>query len=210
MYNVSAIFGKKLGMTSFYDETGIQTPCTVIEAGPCSVLQVKKMETDGYTAIQVGFEEMPARNVAKPQKSRFAKAGVTPKRYVKEIRLEGETGHKTGDTIDVSVFEAGDVVAVTGVTKGKGFQGTVKRHGFGGGVRTHGQSDRLRAPGSVGSSSYPSRVYKGMRMAGRMGGANLTVRNLKVVKVIPESNLLLIRGAVPGAINGLVKIKKIK
>jgi large subunit ribosomal protein L3 len=207
---VSALFGKKLGMTSVFDDTGVQIPCTVIEAGPCSVLKVKSTETDGYSAVQVGYEDIPERKSNKPLKGIFKKAGVAPKRYIREIRVVGAVVHKPGDTIDVSVFAPGDTVAVTGVTKGKGFQGAMRRHGFSGAQRTHGQSDRQRAPGSVGSSSYPSRVYKGMRMAGRMGGANLTVRNLRVVKVIPESNLLLIRGAVPGAVNGFVKITKIK
>jgi large subunit ribosomal protein L3 len=198
-------------MTSLYTDAGVQIPCTVIEAGPCTVVQVKTKDNDGYSALQIGFVDIVDRKVSKPGHGHFKKAGVKPKRHLREVRLdEAETDKKAGDTIDVSVFETGDSVSVTGITKGKGFQGGVKRHGFGGGVRTHGQSDRQRAPGSVGSSSYPSRVFKGMRMAGRMGGGRLTVRNLKVVKVIPESNLLLLQGAVPGAINGLVKISKIK
>jgi large subunit ribosomal protein L3 len=208
---VSAVLlGRKLGMTSIFDDSGLQIPCTVVEAGPCTVVQVKTNENDGYDAIQVGFDDVPQRKVAKPLQGHYKKANVKPKRRLEEIRFKPDgSDKKVGDTIDVSVFAAGDSVAVTGVTKGKGFQGTVKRHGFGGGVRTHGQSDRLRAPGSVGSSSYPSRVFKGLRMAGRMGGKKLTVRNLKVVKVIPESNLVLIRGAVPGSINGLVRITKL-
>ena len=205
----AVILGKKIGMTSLYDDSGVQVPCTVIEAGPCTVVQVKTKDNDGYNAVQIGFEDIADRKVRKPLKGHFSKAKVAPKRYVQEVRLDDDAAEtKTGDTIDVSAFTSGDTVSVTGVTKGKGFQGGVRRHGFGGGVRTHGQSDRLRAPGSIGSSSYPARVYKGMRMAGRMGGKQLTVRNLVVVKVIPESNLLLIRGAVPGAINGLVKISK--
>jgi len=196
-------------MTSIFDETGTQIPCTVVEAGPCTVIQVKTRDNDGYDALQIGYEDIPDKKVTKPLSGHFKKANVKAKRHLEEVRLEGDgTDKKIGDTIDVSIFAAGDSVSVSGVTKGKGFQGSVRRHGFGGGVRTHGQSDRLRAPGSIGSSSYPSRVFKGMRMAGRMGGNNLTVRNLKIVKVIPESNLVLIKGAVPGSINGLVKITK--
>jgi large subunit ribosomal protein L3 len=208
---VSAVLlGKKLGMTSIFDDAGVQIPCTVVEAGPCTVIQVKTRENDGYNALQIGYEEVPERKVSKPVLGHFNKAKVKPMRRLEEIRLEDHgTDKKVGDTLDVTLFQTGDTVSVSGVTKGKGFQGGVRRHGFGGGVRTHGQSDRLRAPGSVGSSSYPSRVFKGMRMAGRMGGDKLTVRNLTVVKVIPESNLVLIKGAVPGAINGLVKITKL-
>jgi large subunit ribosomal protein L3 len=208
---VSAVLlGKKLGMTSIFDDTGVQIPCTVVEAGPCTVIQVKSRENDGYNALQIGYEEIPERKVSKPLQGHFKKAKVKPMRHLEEIRLDDDgTDTKVGDTFDVTLFQVGDTISVSGVTKGKGFQGGVRRHGFGGGVRTHGQSDRLRAPGSVGSSSYPSRVFKGMRMAGRMGGDNLTVRNLTVVKVIPESNLVLIKGAVPGSINGLVKITKL-
>lgn len=196
-------------MTSVFDDTGAQIPCTVVEAGPCTVVQVKTKDNDGYNALQIGYDEVTERKVTKPQLGHYKKANVKPMRRLEEVRIEGdETDKKVGDTIDVSVFAAGDAVSVTGITKGKGFQGTVKRHGFSGGVRTHGQSDRLRAPGSVGQSSYPSRVFKGIRMAGRMGGNKLTVHNLTVVKVIPESNLVLIRGAVPGSINGLVRITK--
>jgi large subunit ribosomal protein L3 len=197
-------------MTSIFDESGVQIPCTVIEAGPCSVIRVRSSESDGYAALQVGYENIHDRKINKPLRGIFGKAGVEPKRYIREIRVQGEVTNKAGDTLDVSIFTVGDIVAITGVTKGKGFQGAMRRHGFSGAQRTHGQSDRMRAPGSVGSSSYPSRVYKGMKMAGRMGGGNLTVRNLRVVKIIPESNLLLVRGAVPGAVNGLVKITKIK
>lgn len=196
-------------MTSLYDDAGAQIPCTVIEAGPCTVVQVKTKENDGYDALQIGFEDIADRKVVKPLKGHFQKAKVKPKRHVREVRLKDASGvKKVGETIDVTVFSIGDSVSVTGITKGKGFQGGVRRHGFGGGVRTHGQSDRLRAPGSIGSSSFPSRVFKGMRMAGRMGGKQLTVRNLKVVKIVPESNLLLVKGAVPGSINSLVKITK--
>jgi len=196
-------------MTSIFDETGAQIPCTVVEAGPCTVIQVKTKENDGYDALQIGYEDIPEKRVTKPLSGHFKKANIKTKRHLEEVRIEdGGADKKIGDTIDVTVFAAGDSVSVSGVTKGKGFQGAIKRHGFRGGVRTHGQSDRLRAPGSVGSSSYPSRVFKGMKMAGRMGGNNLTVRNLQIVKVIPESNLVLIKGAVPGSINGLVRISK--
>jgi large subunit ribosomal protein L3 len=207
---VSAVLlGKKLGMTSIFDETGEQIPCTVVEAGPCTVVQVKTKENDGYDALQIGYDEVPGKKVTRPLQGHFKKVNVKTTRRLEEIRIEDDgSDKKVGDTIDVSIFEVGDSVSVTGLTKGKGFQGAVKRHGFAGGVRTHGQSDRLRAPGSVGSSSYPSRVFKGMKMAGRMGGKKLTVRNLKIVKIIPESNLVLIKGAVPGSINGLVRITK--
>jgi len=208
--SAAVLLGRKLGMTSIFDDTGEQIPCTVIEAGPCTVVQVKTKENDGYNALQIGFEDIPARKVTKPVKGHFEKSKIKLKRHLQEVRIDtGEVDKKVGETIDVSTFEPGDKIAVTGVTKGKGFQGTVKRHGFSGGVRTHGQSDRLRAPGSIGQSSYPSRVFKGIRMAGRMGGKKITIRNLKVVKIIPETNLILIEGAVPGSINGLVKITKL-
>ncbi len=206
----AVLLGKKVGMTSIFDDAGEQIPCTVIEAGPCSVVQVKTKENDGYNAVQIGFEDIPARKVNKPLKGHFEKGKTKPKRHLEEIRFEDdEIDKKLGDTIDVSEFAPGDIVSVAGLTKGKGFQGVVKRHGFGGGVRSHGQSDRERAPGSVGQSSYPSRVFKGIRMGGRMGGKKTTVRNLRVVKIIPETNLILIKGAVPGSINGLVKITKL-
>ncbi len=196
---MTGLIGKKIGMTSVFSVEGKNIPCTVIEAGPCVVTQVKTVETDGYESVQLGFGEKKEKNTTKAEFGHFKKAGVEPKRDVVEFRdFEGE--YKLGDTITVDVINAESWVDITGVTKGKGFQGVVKRHGFGGvGQSTHGQHNRLRAPGSIGASSYPSRVFKGMRMAGRTGGANKTVQNLKVLKVIPESNLLIVKGSIPGA-----------
>ena len=205
------ILGKKLGMTSIFDETGQVIPCTVIEAGPCFVTQIKTKEHDGYEAVQVGFDEKKERLATKPERGHFAKSKTKPLRLVREFRGNGVSEYQPGQQIRVdNVFTKGDVVSVIGTSKGRGFQGVVKRHHFGGGFRTHGQSDRERAPGSIGSSSHPSRVFKGMRMAGRMGGEQVTVRNLKVVGVIPDSNLLLVKGSIPGAINGYVEIHKTK
>jgi|WetSurMetagenome_2_1015567.scaffolds.fasta_scaffold179051_2 large subunit ribosomal protein L3 len=206
---MNGLLGKKLGMTSIFDDAGQVIPCTVIEAGPCFVTQIKTMERDGYEAVQVGFEPKPERLVTKPLKGHFAKASAKPLRILREFRGNGVSEMQPGQEIKVAtVFTKGDTVSVIGTSKGRGFQGVVKRHHFGGGFRTHGQSDRERAPGSIGSSSHPSRVFKGMRMAGRMGGEQVTVRNLKVVGIIPDSNLLLVRGSIPGAINGYVEIYK--
>ncbi len=206
---MNGLLGKKLGMTSVFDDAGQVVPCTVIEAGPCFVTQIKTKERDGYEAVQIGFASKPERLATKPLRGHFAKAKVKPQRIVREFRGNGVSDFQPGQEIKVtSVFTKGDTVSVIGTSKGRGFQGVVKRHHFGGGFRTHGQSDRERAPGSIGSSSHPSRVFKGMRMAGRMGGEQVTVRNLKVVGVIGDSNLLLIRGSVPGAINGYVEIYK--
>lgn len=196
---MTGLIGKKIGMTSVFSVEGKNIPCTVIEAGPCVVTQVKTVETDGYESVQLGFGVKKEKNTTKAEFGHFQKAGVEPKRDVVEFRdFDGE--YKLGDTITVDVINAESWVDITGVTKGKGFQGVVKRHGFGGvGQSTHGQHNRLRAPGSIGASSYPSRVFKGMRMAGRTGGSNKTVQNLKVLKVIPESNLLIVKGSIPGA-----------
>jgi large subunit ribosomal protein L3 len=206
---VSGILGKKIGMTSLFDENGEAIPCTVIEAGPCYVTQVKTKDKDGYNAVQLGFDEKSDRLVKKPLKAHFAKAGVKALRLLREFNNLSSEALKQGDQVNVAIFAQGDVVDVTGKSKGRGFQGVVKRHHFGGvGSTTHGASDRVRAPGSIGGSSYPSRVFKGMRMAGRMGFSQVTVKNLKVVKVIPESNIIIVRGSVPGAINGYLEIVK--
>ncbi|HQJ76301.1 MAG TPA: 50S ribosomal protein L3 [Bacteroidota bacterium] len=205
---MNGILGKKIGMTGVFDDKGNYIPCTVIEAGPCYVTQIKTLENDGYQAIQVGFGEKPERLVNKPLMGHFNKANVKPAYYLGEFRVDDVSKYKIGDKIDVSIFAVGDKVKVTGTSIGRGFQGVVKRHHFGGGSVTHGQSDRLRAPGSIGASSYPSRVFKGQRMAGRMGGVKRTVRNLSVINVIADSNLLLVKGSVPGAKNSLVKIFK--
>jgi large subunit ribosomal protein L3 len=188
-------------MTSIYDASGKIVPCTVIEAGPCVVTQVKTVEKDGYSAIQLGYDEKKEKNTTKPLKGHFAKAGTTPKKVLHEF-TRFEEGHKKnfGEVLDVTVFEEGEFVDVSGTSKGKGFQGVVKRHGFGGvGDATHGQHNRLRAPGSMGASSYPSRVFKGMRMAGQMGNAKVKVINLQILKIVKEKNLLLVKGSVPGA-----------
>ena len=202
------LIGKKVGMTSVFSAEGKSIPCTVIEAGPCVVTQVKTIEKDGYTAIQLGFDDKKEKNTTKPLSGHFKKAGTTPKR--KLVEFSGfETEHKLGDVIDVTLFEGTAFVDVIGTSKGKGFQGVVKRHGFSGvGEATHGQDDRQSAPGSIGACSTPSRVFKGMRMAGRTGGDRVTVANLQVLKVIPENNLLLVKGSVPGTKGSFVIIEK--
>ncbi len=206
---MSGILGKKIGMTSIFDENGQAVPCTVIEAGPCYVTQVKTKERDGYDAVQLGFDEKKERLTTKPLRGHFAKAKVKVMNLIREFRNFNGQPLKQGEEVRVDQFHQGDIVSVTGKSKGRGFQGVVKRHHFGGvGMTTHGQSDRVRAPGSIGSSSYPSRVFKGMRMAGRMGFEQVTVRNLRVLKVVPESNLIIVKGSVPGAINGYLEIVK--
>jgi large subunit ribosomal protein L3 len=206
---VSGILGKKVGMTSVFDENGVSIPCTVIEAGPCYVTQIRTKEKDGYEAVQLGYDEKSERLVNKPLKGHFAKANVKALRLIREFRNFSSSTLEVGAEVKVDVFTKGDKVSVTARSKGKGFQGVVRRHHFSGvGMTTHGQSDRVRAPGSIGSSSYPSRVFKGMRMAGRMGHRNVTIRNLVVVQVIPESNLLLVKGSIPGAINTYVEVSK--
>lgn len=205
---MSGLIGRKIGMTSIFDENGKNVPCTVIEAGPCVVTQVRTTEVDGYKAYQLGFDDKAEKAIIKPEAGHFKKANTTAKKKVVEFK-EFVNEYKLGDTITVDLFAEGEFVDVQGVSKGKGFQGVVKRHGFGGvGQSTHGQHNRLRAPGSVGASSYPSRVFKGMRMAGRTGGDNVTVQNLKVVKVLAEKNLILVKGAVPGHKNAYVTILK--
>lgn len=197
---MSGLIGKKIGMTSIYDASGKIVPCTVIEAGPCVVTQVKTVATDGYDAIQLGFDEKKEKRTTKSLKGHFEKAGTTPKKVLKEF-TRFEEGHRKsfGDVLDVTIFVEGEFIDVSGVSKGKGFQGVVKRHGFGGvGDATHGQHNRLRAPGSLGASSWPSRVMKGMRMAGRTGGNQVKMINLQIVKIVKEKNLLLIKGSVPG------------
>jgi len=206
--SMSGLIGKKIGMTSIFDENGKNIPCTVIEAGPCVVTQVRTEEVDGYNALQLGFDDKADRRANKAEQGHFKKAGTAPKKKVVEFRdVEGE--HKLGDTLNVELFQEGEFVDVAGTSKGKGHQGVVKRHGFAGvGQATHGQHNRLRAPGSIGAASYPARVFKGMKMAGRMGGERVTVQNLKVVKVVPEKNLLVVKGCVPGHKNAYVTVEK--
>ena len=195
-------------MTSVFSADGKNVPCTVIEAGPCVVTQIKSVEKDGYAAVQLGFQEAKEKNTTKPLMGHFKKAGTTPKRHLAEFTgFEKELN--LGDTVTVDLFENVGYVDVVGTSKGHGFQGVVKRHGFGGvGQTTHGQDDRLRKPGSIGACSYPAKVFKGMRMGGQMGGDRVTTQNLQVLKVIPESNLLLIKGSVPGCKGSIVIIKK--
>ena len=195
-------------MTSIFDADGKNIPCTVIEAGPCVVTQLRTVDTDGYTAVQLAFSDKKEKNTTGSLKGHFAKAGTTPKRKLVEFKTF-EDEKALGDTVDVSIFEEGDFVDVVGTSKGKGFQGVVKRHGFGGvGGQTHGQHNRLRAPGSLGASSWPSRVFKGMRMAGRMGGDRVKIQNLQVLKVYTEQNLLVVSGSIPGAKGSYVIVDK--
>ena len=210
---MSGIIGKKIGMTSIYSAEGKNIPCTVIEAGPCVVTQVKNDETDGYSAVQLAYGERKEKNTPKALKGHFDKASTTPKKDVVEFRnfrVEFEGGVQLGQEIKVGdVFTEGDFVDAIGTSKGKGFQGVVKRHNFGGvGQATHGQHNRLRAPGSIGGASYPARVFKGMRMAGRTGGDRTKMLNLKVVKLLPEQNLIVISGSVPGAKNSTIVLEK--
>lgn len=195
---MAGLIGKKIGMTSVYNDAGKNVACTVVEVGPCVVTQVKTEETDGYKAIQLGYGEAKEKNTTKPLKGHFAKAGVSPKKVLREFReYDGE--YNIGDTLDVTQFEEGQLVEITGTSKGKGFQGVVKRHGFGGvGQATHGQHNRLRAPGSIGAGSTPSRVLKGMKMAGRMGNDRKKVFNLRVLKIYADKNIMLVAGSVPG------------
>ena len=205
---MSGIIGKKIGMTSFFDANGKYVPCTVIEAGPCVVTQVKTNEKDGYTALQLAYDEKKEKHTSSAMKGHFELAKTTPKRKIVEFRSFEETKN-LGDLVTLDMFVEGDFVDVVGTSKGKGFQGVVKRHGFGGvGGSTHGQHDRSRAPGSLGASSDPSRVFKGMRMAGRMGGDRKKIQNLVVVKIMAEKNLLLIKGSIPGAKGSYVIIEK--
>ena len=205
---MSGLIGKKIGMTSLYDEGGKNLACTVIEAGPCVVIQLKNDEKDGYNSVQLGFFNKKESRLNKAEKGHAKKANTEPKSKV--VEFQGfEENLKVGDTVNVNHFVEGEFVDVSGISKGKGFQGVVKRHGFAGvGQSTHGQHNRLRAPGSIGAASYPARVFKGMRMAGQTGNSKVTVQNLKVLKVVPEKNLLVLKGAVPGHKNSYLIIRK--
>ena len=205
---MKGIIGKKIGMTSVFEANGKQTACTIIEAGPCVVTQKKTVETDGYNSLQIAYGEKKEKNTPKAQIQHFAKANTTPKSVVKELR-DTSIVKEVGESITCDIFAEGEKVSVIGTSKGKGFQGVVKRHGFHGvGEASHGQHDRQRAPGSIGGSSYPSRVFKGMRMAGRMGGDRVKVKELRIVKVYPEQNYILIAGSVPGHNGATVLIQK--
>lgn len=205
---MKGIIGKKIGMTSIFDSTGKQTACTIIEAGPCVVTQVKTKDSDGYSALQIAFGDKKEKHTISAEKNHYAKANTPAKKCVKEFRNYFQD-KAIGDTITVDIFAEGEKVDVVGVTKGKGFQGVVKRHGFHGvGEASHGQHDRQRAPGSVGGSSYPSRVFKGMRMAGRMGTDRVKIKGLKIVKVFADKNYILVSGSVPGHDGSMVLIQK--
>ena len=205
---MKSIIGKKVGMTSIFDSTGKQTAVTIIEAGPCIVTQKKTVEADGYNALQIAFGDKKEKHSTKAEINHFSKANTAPKRFVKEIR-DSEMSQNVGESITVDIFSEGDKIEVVGTTKGKGFQGVVKRHGFSGvGEQSHGQHDRQRAPGSIGNSSDASRVFKGMRMAGRMGGDRVKMKGLKVVKIFAEKNYILVSGSVPGHNGSIVLIQK--
>ena len=205
---MKSIIGKKIGMTSIFDTSGRQTAVTIIEAGPCVVTQKKTIETDGYNALQIAFGDKNEKHSIKSEISHFSRANTSPKKFVKEIR-DSEIDKNVGESITVDIFTEGDSVEVVGTTKGKGFQGVVKRHGFSGvGGQSHGQHDRSRAPGSIGNSSDASRVFKGMRMGGRMGQDRVTMKGLKVMKIFPEKNYILISGSVPGHNGSIVVIQK--
>ena len=205
---MSGLIGKKIGMTSIFDESGKNLPCTVIKAGPCVVTQIKSKETDGYDSVQLGFSDKSDKHVNSAESGHFKKANTPPKKNLSEFKgFEDEL--KIGDKLTVDHFEEGEYVDVSGLSKGRGFQGVVKRHGFAGvGQATHGQHNRLRAPGSIGAASYPARVFKGMKMAGRMGNEKITIQNLKVLKVVKEKNLLVLKGSVPGHKNSILVIRK--
>jgi len=205
---MSGLIGRKIGMTSLFDANGKNIPCTVVEAGPCVVTQVRTVEVDGYKALQLGFDDKKAKSSNKALDGHFKKAGTTAKKKVVEF-VDFTKEYNLGDQLTVEIFTEGEFVDVSANSKGKGFQGVVKRHGFAGvGQATHGQHNRLRAPGSIGAASYPARVFKGMRMAGRMGGDKVKVQNLKVLKVVAEKNLLVVKGAIPGHKNAFVTIQK--
>lgn len=204
---IHGLLGRKIGMMQFFTEQGEAIPVTVISAGPCVVTQIRTIERDGYEAVQLGYEETPARKLTRPQQGHLRAAGKML-RILREFSADNPQEHRVGEIVSVDMFQAGQKVDISGTSKGRGFAGVVKRHGFRGGPKTHGQSDRHRAPGSIGAGTTPGRVWKGQRMAGRMGGERVTVQNLEVVEVIPERNLLLVKGSVPGARNGLLYIRR--
>jgi large subunit ribosomal protein L3 len=204
---MKGILGRKLGMTQIFGDDGAVIPVTIIEAGPCYVTQKKTVESDGYDAIQLGFGDVRQKSVNKPRQGHLNKSQVPLVKYLQEVEIDNVDSYEAGQTINASIFELGDFVDVIGTSKGKGFAGVVKRHNFSGGPKTHGQSDRWRSGGSIGAGTTPGRVFKGTRMAGRMGNDRVTIQNLKVALVDPEKNLIAVRGAVPGARNGLVVVR---
>lgn len=204
---INGLLGRKIGMTQVFDQAGEAVPVTVIEAGPCVVTQIRTPDRDGYEAVQIGFGDITPKHLTRPEQGHLAAAGRLV-RYLREFDADDIEEHQVGEVLDVDLFEAGEIVDVTGVSKGRGFQGVMKRHGFRGGPRTHGQSDRARAPGSIGAGTTPGRVWKNTRMAGRMGNKRVTVQNLQVVEVLSDQHLLLVRGSVPGAKNGLLLIRR--
>jgi len=199
------LLGRKIGMTRYFDESGNSIPATLIEAGPCTVVQIKNIDKDGYNAVQLGFLKQKEKRVTKPLLGHFRRANAVPHRILREFR-DFDLDIKVGEQIGVDLFSEGDIVNITGYSKGRGFAGVVKRHGFKGGVKSHGQSDRHRAPGSIGQSANPKRVFKGLRMAGRMGNERVTIKNLEILKIFKDKNLILVKGAVPGHRNSIVEI----
>jgi len=204
---IEGLLGRKIGMTQVFSSAGEATPVTVIEVGPCVVTQIRDRDRDGYEAVQIGFGDVKPKSLTKPEQGHLAGAGRLV-RYLREFNTDNIDDHEVGQVLTVDLFEPGQIIDVTGTSKGRGFQGVVKRHGFGGGPKTHGQSDRWRAPGSIGAGTDPGHVWKGTRMAGRMGNRRVTVQNLQVVEVLPDKHLLLVRGSVPGAKNGLLMVRR--
>jgi large subunit ribosomal protein L3 len=204
---IEGLLGRKIGMTQVFSSAGEAIPVTVIEVGPCVVTQIRNKERDGYEAVQIGFGEVKPKSLTKPEQGHLAGAGRLV-RFLREFGADNIEEHQVGQVLSADVFEPGQIIDVTGTSKGRGFQGVVKRHGFSGGPKTHGQSDRHRAPGSIGAGTDPGHVWKGTRMAGRMGNRRVTVQNLQVVEVLAEKHLLLVRGSVPGAKNGLVMVRR--
>ena len=205
---IDFLIGRKMGMTRIFDSLGADFPVTILEAGPCAVTQIKTTEKDGYSSVQLGFQDKPIRHLKKSEKGHFEKAGVPVKRILKEISIDKVDGINVGQNFGADVFEMGDLVTVSGISKGKGFAGHMKRHGFSGGRRSHGKNSVMRKAGSVGAGTDPSRIWPGTRMAGRMGNNNVSVKNLEVLRVEKDNNLLFIKGAVPGAKQGIVYITK--
>lgn len=204
---IEGLLGRKIGMTQVFSSSGEAVPVTVIEVGPCVVTQVRNQDRDGYEAVQIGFGEVKAKSLTKPEQGHLAKAGRLV-RYLREFQADNIEEHEVGQVLTVELFQPGQIIDVTGTSKGRGFQGVVKRHGFSGGPKTHGQSDRWRAPGSIGAGTDPGRVWKGTRMAGRMGNRRVTVQNLQVVEVLADRHILLVKGSVPGAKNGLLMVRQ--